>query len=93
MNIEQLTKLSDEELSKRLGFPQKLKAAKEGIAELASLEGYAREEAEERVKKMFEPNIYENEFEYIADDAKRKAKKEMSGEEQMACCEPHSMMD
>ncbi len=72
MTIDRLQSMTDEELAEAFGFNEKLSQAKEGIAQLSKLKGKARSEAEDRIQKMFEPNVYPDEFKWIAEDAKRK---------------------
>jgi len=97
MNIETLVGMSDDDLNKALGLNRQLEEAKKGIKEMNALQGDARKEAEERVSKMFQPNVYPGEFKWIAKDAERhaamKACKAKTAEEEMCDCSPSSLMD
>lgn len=81
MNVEQLSKLSDDELREKLGMNHELAKAKDAIAKLASLDGEERKEAEKQVKDMFAPQISP----WRLEDAVRCAKKKSAMEEQMDC--------
>jgi hypothetical protein len=70
--IADLVALSDEELMKAFGFDQKLKMARKELEELNKFTGDARSEAEEKVQRMLNPEIYLNELTWIADDIERK---------------------
>lgn len=71
--IDELKGLDDAALTAKLGFTRKLAEAREGLDKMAALEGKAREEAASRVQRMFEPNVYPDEFKWIAEDAVRHA--------------------
>lgn len=95
MNIETLAGMSDDDLNKALGLNRQLEEAKKGIKEMNALQGDARKEAEERVAKMFQPNVYPGEFKWIAKDAERHAamKKAKTAKEEMCDCSPSSLMN
>ena len=90
MTIERLQGMSDEELAEAFGFKEKLAQAREGIAQLGSLKGKARKEAEDRISRMFEPNVYPDEFKWIAEDAKRSVKR--SADDELADDGPGSVI-
>lgn len=92
VDVDKLAALDDAGLMKVLGLDKKVAEARKALDDMAALTGEARKYAEERVRKMFEPHVYPDEFKYIVEEAKRKAKKK-SGQDEMACCAPHDIMD
>ena len=85
--IAELAAMTDEQLMDIFGFKAKLEDAKEKLAEMAKLDGKAREYAEERIENMLTPNIYTSDMGWIVEDAKRHAKKK-SGQEEYCDCKP-----
>lgn len=83
MKIKDLAAMDDATLMKTLQIDKKIESARKGIAEMDALTGKAREYAEKRVERMFEPHIYPEDMSYIADDAKRATK---TGKEESADC-------
>jgi hypothetical protein len=73
--LEHLSEMSDEELHKMLGHHKTLEEVRKGVEEAMKLTGAARTHAEDRVKEMFTPHIGGYEFKYLAEDAKRAARK------------------
>lgn len=90
MDIKTLAAMDDAALSKALKIDQKLEDARKALDDMDKLEGKAREYAEDRIKSMFEPHVYPDEFKWIVDDAKRAAKRD--GKEEMAECSCGSIM-
>lgn len=90
-SVATLAALSDAELMDVLGLSQTLKTAKKNIGEMQKLTGKALEYANERVARMLTPNVYPNDFSYIVEDAKRKAKCQ-TGEEARCDCSPCSVL-
>lgn len=87
---ENLLKLTDDELYDLFGLKEQLKKAKEALQKMTTLTGKGRKHAEERLKEMFTPNIYPNEFKYILESAERK---NMTVAEKKADCSPCSVLD
>lgn len=86
--ITMLGGMDDAGLMKKMGLEDKLDEAKAAIQEMQGLTGKAREEAQERLKRMFEPSIYPGEMKYIVEDAKRAAK---NGKDELCDCSPCSV--
>lgn len=84
MNIKELAAMDDAALSKAIGYDKKLADARKSLDEMDKLEGKAREYAEDRVAKMFEPHVYPEDFNWIVEDAKRSTK--TGKEEACDCC-------
>lgn len=93
IGIKDLAKKSDEELLEVFGFKDKVAAAREEIQKMDKLEGKAREIAEERIERMFEPHVYPDEFKWIREDAERAAKRKQTGKEALADCSCGSVLD
>lgn len=91
-SVETLAKLNDQELMDILGLTQTLKNAKKNIGEMQKLTGKALEYANERVARMLTPNVYLNDFNYIVEDAKRKAKVQ-TGDQARCDCNPCCLID
>lgn len=87
--IDELTGMDDAALGAKLGFDKKLADAKEHLGELAALTGEARKIAADRVEHMFTPNIYPDEWGWIARDAKREASR--SAKDEMLDASPASL--
>lgn len=83
MNIKELAAMDDAGLMKALKIDSKLAEARKALDDMDKLEGKAREYAEERIKSMFEPHVYPDEFKWIVEDAKRKAK---NGKDEISDC-------
>lgn len=66
--IDDLVKMTDQELSTAFGFQAKIERARKNLEDLASLTGKAREEAESRIQKMLNPEIYIGELDWMKDD-------------------------
>lgn len=84
--LSELAAMTDEELSKVIGLTKKLDDAREELAEMDKLDGEARKIALERVEKMFQPNIYPDEFKWIKDDAVREAARKTKKDAPGNCC-------
>lgn len=93
VTIKDLVGKSDEELMEVFGFKEKVANAKEELAKIDKLTGKAREDAEERISRMFEPHVYPDEFQWIRESAERKAKAKQSGKEALCDCSPASVLD
>lgn len=79
--LSQLAALDDAGLAKALGLDQQLAKAREALNEASALQGKAKEYAEERIERMFQPPSYAvNDLGYIVEDAKRAAKRDAKGE-------------
>lgn len=89
--ISELMGMDDAALAKKIGIDQKLADAKKHLGELNALEGKAREIAVDRLNHQFTPNVWTDEWGYIASSAKREAKREQSGAEVMHDCCPSSL--
>lgn len=74
-SIDEVAAMTDNEISDFLGHPQKVEAFKHEIAELAALEGEAREEAERMWTERITPSINSDSIQWIKDDAIRSTKK------------------
>jgi hypothetical protein len=89
--IENLAKMTDQQLLEITGWNMKLDAMKADIAEMAKLTGKAREEAEKEVTRMMTPNVDSHSIHWALEDAKRAAKR--SGKEEAADCCCTSVLD
>jgi len=81
VTIDKLAGLTDAELSKMLGFDEKLKEVREALTDMQALKGKEREFAEEKVQQRFTPNVFPEDFKWIVKDAKRS-----TGKGQMEDC-------
>lgn len=93
VGIKDLVGKTEEELLDLFGFQDKVKDAKEELGKMDKLEGKARELAEERIERMFEPHVYPDEFKWIREDAERAAKRKQTGKEALCDCSPSSVID
>jgi len=89
-SVENLAKLSDNELATLFGLTKQLEDIKKAIKEMQTLTGKAREYAEERIENMLTPHIYPGDVKYIVEDAKRSVKKDAKTE--MCNCSPDSVL-
>lgn len=71
-SIEDLKGLDDAALLDLLGFNAKVQTFKNDLADLDTLTGEKRKEAEERITKLLNPSIYSDELGWIYDDLKPK---------------------
>jgi hypothetical protein len=93
VKVKDLVGKSDEELIELFGFKEKVANAKEELEKIDKLSGKAREEAESRISKMFEPHVYPDEFKWIREDAERAARRKQTGKEALCDCSPASVLD
>lgn len=75
-SIETISQLSDAEIGDLLGHDKEIEEIREGIKMLDTLKGKAREYAQKRIEDMFSPKIYVGELKYLAEDAKRQARRD-----------------
>lgn len=87
--IDELAGMSDEDLAKKIGLDQKLADAKKHLGELAALSGEARTIAADRIAHQLAPNVWTDEWGYIARDAQREVKR--SAMDEMMDDSPASM--
>ena len=87
MSIEQLKKMSDDDLRELLGYDKKIATFKEDIAKADGLSGDARKIVEDRIESMFTPNIYVEDLKYTIQDAERQAKRKRSGKDEICSCD------
>jgi hypothetical protein len=93
VTIKDLVGKTDEQLAELFGFKEKVATAKEELVKIDKLEGKARQEAEDRISKMFEPHVYPGEFKWIREDAVRRATKKQTAKEALCDCSPSSVLD
>lgn len=72
--IDDLLGLTDQELSVAFGFQAKIERARKNLEDLAALSGKARAEAESRVAKLLNPEVYVGELDWIKEDVTRSAR-------------------
>lgn len=91
--IDELAALDDTELAKALGIADKVSKARKDLDEMQKLSGEARKIALERVEKMFKPNIYPEEFNWITKDAEREAERKAKTKAKDCNCTGADLLD
>ena len=73
-SISDVAAYSDQELAQFLGFPEQIAAMKDELAELNSLKGKAREEADRMWAERMAPSVSPQSIKWIKEDAIRSTK-------------------